>query len=273
MVDDEDLLVGLEVPVFEVLEHLLHHRRLGICVLGGADMFFRLIAAHVVIEVVVVEQLIDRLLHLLVDLVAQPVELFRIHLCLAFARALGLAFGGVDLADFRNILIVVGLGPMQREPLRREPSEFGPGSLRHRNRASIDGPSSHFQTILIILFLNLLIAITISLLRTDVIIMRPFEPVQPIKLVNAVYIPSFDQQIVYLFLEDVIFGDDAVQDLLEEHDEARPVVDLLIGRPEEGHDLEDARCDAAQYLLVGEVKGHLVDHLLDDPPACPLREP
>lgn len=73
--------------------------------------------------------------------------------------------------------------------------------------------------------------------------MRSLEPIQPIKLINAVNISSFDEQVVYLFLEDVIFSNDAVQHLLEEHNEASPVVDLFVGSSEEGYDFKDAWCD------------------------------
>jgi hypothetical protein len=70
--------------------------------------------------------------------------------------------------------------------------------------------------------------------RADIVGLKPFEPVEPIELVDRIYIASFNQEIVYLLLKNPVFSYDAVQYLLEEHDEASPVVHFLIDSPQEG---------------------------------------
>lgn len=69
--------------------------------------------------------------------------------------------------------------------------------------------------------------------------MRPFKPIQSVKLINRVNVASFDQQVVYLFLEQVILRDYAIQNLLEEFDEASPIIDFFTGGLEEGDGFED----------------------------------
>jgi hypothetical protein len=95
-VDHQNLLVGFEISVFEVLQKLLHEGRLeGLCVgvMEGIYMVLGTVSAHVGIEFVVVEEFLYCFFDLLVDVVAETVELLCFDLSLLFRLAVGLAHG------------------------------------------------------------------------------------------------------------------------------------------------------------------------------------
>lgn len=186
-------------------------------------------------EVVVVEELVDRLFHLLVDVVAETVVLLRPHLlrrrnALLLLRLLLPVFllGNVRILHIRPRPIVQGAS------LRGKDAEPRPRLLGHGNRRCIYGLARHFQAILLLLAL-----LGLGLIRTDIVRVRAFKPIQPVKLINRVDVPPSDQQVVYLLLEEVVLSDHAIQDLFEELHKTGPVVDFFVGCLEEGDDFED----------------------------------
>jgi hypothetical protein len=102
---------------------------------------------------------------------------------------------------------------------------------------------------------------------------RAFEPVESVELINGVYITPLDQQIVNFLFQNVVLSYDAIQDLLEKLDKAGAIINLLIGIPEKGDDLDNRWRQPGKEVLIREVVGHLGDKFLNDPPAGALREP